>query len=127
MARLMVFLLHWLMQVFSKKSSPVNPANAKDCCFVSGIWYYPAVAGSGGFMLNNPPFSSRGNNTKKDDDNEKIFISIAEIATAWWPFEIVEDTTACLYPGDRLRQGNIGRLCWSNSDNETWGQLWWED
>lgn len=56
-----------------------------------------------------------------------MIISIADIATPWWPLEIVEDTTAYTHPGDRLRQGNIGRLCWSNSDSETWGEFWWED
>ena len=70
-------------------------------------------------------------NVDSDDMEDDIAISsIAYDATAWWPLEIVEDTTAYAHPSDRLRCGNFGRLCWSNSDQNstepTWGEFWWD-
>lgn len=61
MSYLMFFFLNLLMNFF-KSSSSVDPVGAENRCLTSGVWYYPPVAGSGGFMLSNPPFSSRGDN-----------------------------------------------------------------
>jgi hypothetical protein len=60
MARLMTFFLHCLIKIFSKKSLSTNLTSSENRYFTAGIWYYPPVAGSGGFMLGNPPFSSKG-------------------------------------------------------------------
>ena len=44
--------------------------DTENCCLTAGVWYYPPVAGSGGFMLNNPPFSPRGDNFEFEDDGD---------------------------------------------------------